>query len=731
MKENKGHREESDQLRRRALQKALTIRGEPEELEIPPETQRLVRELQVHQIELELQNDELQRARRQAEEALARFTDLYEFAPVGYLTLDRTGNIQQANLPGARLVGVERGRLIGMRLTHLIAAESRALFETLLTEVFESRTMRSCEMVMQWQREDRQPVTVEIVAQASEGGQECRIIATEISERKRARETLSIHLRLQQFAVAHPRVELLRKTLDEIERVTGGSLSVCYLLAGEPCELVREAWSTSAEAKLHGTQGDVQRCTPADAGLWADCVSQRRSIVYNDGARPSLPAHVVRALAVPILRNDRIVALVGVVNKATDFTQDDIKTVGYLADVAWEIAEHKQAVDERRDMQLRLQLAESQKMEAVGTLAGGIAHDFNNILAGILGGLSLIEIELHLSDEHRDSIRDMMELVNRGSDLTRQLLGFARRGKYDVRPIDLARVVAKTSAMFGRTRKEISIRLDFPPDLLAVLMDHTQIEQVLLNLFVNAAHAMPDGGVLDVRAENVALGSTARPDGLARGPFVKLVVRDTGVGMDAATQARVFEPFFTTKELGKGTGLGLASVYGIVKSHDGLITVESAPGEGATFSVYLPATDQPTSEEKTPAAVIQRGAGTVLVVDDEPHILHVLSRVLKKIGYDVLTASNGGEAVEKVRQEGRRISLVILDMIMPEMSGSQTYDALREVAPNLKVLVSSGYSIDEQAREMLARGCKGFIKKPFDIATLSSKLKALSKQRPS
>ncbi len=735
---NKGHQEKPDELRHRAVQKALTIQREPDasELAMPPDMRRLVQELQVHQIELELQNDELQRTRGEAEQALARYTDLYEFAPVGYLTLDRGGTIRQINLSGARLIGVERGRLIGMRLPVLISAESRRPFEALFTKVFESRTKQSCEVVMQWG--EREALTVEIVAQASEDGQECRIIGTDISERKRAQEILSVRLRLQQFAVAHSRAELLRKVLDEIERMTGGVVGVCYLLADEQRVLVREAWSTSTHAKFHGVQEDVQRCALAEAGVWADCVSQRRSIVYNDYAWPSekiglpeLRVHALRVLVVPILRDDQIVALVGVANKATDFTQGDVKTVDYLADVAWEIAEHKKAADDRRDLQLRLQLAESQKMEAIGTLAGGIAHDFNNILAGILGGLTLLDIELHPTDENHGSIQDMMDLVTRGSDLTRQLLGFARRGKYDVRPLNLARVVAKTSAMFGRTRKELSIHLDFPPGLMAVLMDHTQIEQVLLNLFLNAAQAMPHGGTLNVRAENADLaGSTTRPDGLAPGPFVKLLVQDTGVGMDAATQARIFEPFFTTKEPGQGTGLGLASVYGIVRSHEGFITVESALGKGTTFSVYLPATDLPTSEEKTPAAVIERGVGTILVVDDEPHILDVLSRVLKKIGYDVLTASDGRKAVEMVRQQGASISLVILDMIMPEMSGSQTYDALREVMPSLKVLVSSGYSIDEQARELLARGCKGFIKKPFDIATLSSKVRELSQERP-
>jgi len=373
-----------------------------------------------------------------------------------------------------------------------------------------------------------------------------------------------------------------------------------------------------------------------------------------------------------------------------------------------------------RYTQLQLELAESQKMEAIGTLASGVAHDFNNILAGILGQLSVLDLGLGGDDNSHACIRDMVELVHSGSDLTKQLLALACRAPCDARPLDLARAVAKTSLIFGRTRKEIDIRLDFPPDLLAVLVDRTHVEQVLLNLFVNAAHAMPQGGQLFLNGANVELAdSDVAPFGAAPGHYVRLDVKDTGVGMDAATLVRIFEPFFTTKGPGQGTGLGLASVARIIKSHAGFISVESEVGKGTTFSVFLVAAALPIPEEKTPPVVIVHGSGTILVVDDEQHVLKALTRLLEAIDYDVLTASSGREAVEIVRQRGLGISLVILDMIMPDMGGSQTYDLLRKVAPGIKVLLSSGYSIEVQAQELLARGCKGFIQKPFDVATLS------------
>ncbi|MEI8259771.1 MAG: PAS domain S-box protein, partial [Deltaproteobacteria bacterium] len=288
--------------------------------------------------------------------------------------------------------------------------------------------------------------------------------------------------------------------------------------------------------------------------------------------------------------------------------------------VVRDITERRRAEEDRAKLQD--QLAHSQKLEAIGRLAGGVAHDFNNILAGILGGLSLMDLDLGETDPHRADVREMMALVGRGAELAKQLLGFARRGKYVVRALDLASVIQKTATLFGRTRKDVTVHLDLAPGLLAVLMDHAQLEQVLLNLFLNAGHAMPDGGLLAVRAENVEVSSSeaARRE-VAAGEFVRVVVADTGVGMDSATLARVFEPFFTTKALGQGTGLGLASAYGIIKSHGGLITVESAPGAGASFTLWLPGGERAAAEARTPEAPTQRGTATILVVDDEPHIV--------------------------------------------------------------------------------------------------------------
>jgi len=285
--------------------------------------------------------------------------------------------------------------------------------------------------------------------------------------------------------------------------------------------------------------------------------------------------------------------------------------------------------------------------------------------------------------------------------------------------------------MYGRTRANITIQLDLAPDLLAVFMDHSQLEQVLLNLLVNAGQAMPGGGHLLLHAENADLADENGSQlGVPPGRYVKLLVTDTGSGMDAKTMSRIFEPFFTTKAPGQGTGLGLASVYGIIQNHAGFIGVESEMGKGTTFTLLLPATERPVAEDKTPKPVLQRGTGTILVVDDEAQVLKVCARLLEKLGYQVLTASEGAQAIELVRQHGAKISLVLLDMTMPKMSGRQTYEAMREILPGIKVLLSSGYSIEGQAQALLDGGCNGFIQKPFDAVALSAKVQGLLQPTP-
>ena len=408
----------------------------------------------------------------------------------------------------------------------------------------------------------------------------------------------------------------------------------------------------------------------------------------------------------------------GAMYQIYDYPFSDVDGSPLVVELGIDITERKR---------LEAQLQQAQKMEAIGTLAGGIAHDFNNVLMAIQGYTSLMLLNADPDDFNFDHLRGVENMVQKGADLTRQLLGFARGGKYEVRPTNLNELVQKTTEMFSRTKKEIKIHQKLHKDIWAVEVDQTQIEQVLLNLYVNAWQAMPHGGDLYVETSHVVLDEDyIKPHGVKSGKYVKVSVADTGMGMDKATQQRIFDPFFTTKEMGRGTGLGLASAYGIIKNHAGIINVYSEKERGTTFTIYLPASEQEVAaREKKATDEILTGTETILLVDDENEVLDVGQKMLEQMGYKVLLSTNGKQAIDIYSANRDDIDLVILDMIMPGLGGGEAYDRMKEVNPDVKVLLSSGYSIDGQAAEILDRGCNGFIQKPFGMKELSHELREI------
>ncbi len=421
-----------------------------------------------------------------------------------------------------------------------------------------------------------------------------------------------------------------------------------------------------------------------------------------------------------------------------------------------DISMRKRAEEEKEKLQA--QFLQAQKVEAIGTLAAGIAHNFNNLLMAIQGNTSLMLLDTDSNHPSYEMLRNIEKQVKGGANLTSQLLGYARKGRYEIKPISLNQLVEETSDTFGATRKEIRVNRELAEDLSGIKADLGQIEQMLLNLYVNAVDAMPGGGNLFLKTMDVTHKDMGdKPYKVKPGNYILLAVRDTGVGMDEETMKRIFDPFFTTKGMASGTGLGLASVYGIVKAHGGYIDVESKKGharppclspaerddggQGTTFTIYLPASKKKAIEKGQVAKEVLKDSETVLLVDDEDMIIDVSSRMLKRLGYDVLVARSGKEAIEIVskahRAEGKEKEryvqgpmppapdMVILDMIMPEMGGGETYDRLREINPDIKVLLSSGYSINGQATEILERGCNGFIQKPFNMKGLSRSIRGI------
>jgi len=372
---------------------------------------------------------------------------------------------------------------------------------------------------------------------------------------------------------------------------------------------------------------------------------------------------------------------------------------------------------------LEQQLAQSQKMDAIGKLAGGIAHDFNNILMIIQGNISLIMMKYGTGDKYYLKLRTIEENIQRGVNLTRQLLGFAREGKYEIRTLSVNELIRKSADFFLETRKEIEADLKLDKDIPSIEADAGQLEQVFLNIFINAAHAMPGGGRINIQTSEVTLDeSDVKVYNVKSGDYVKISITDTGTGMDEYTLKRIFEPFFTTKSEEGGTGLGLASAYGIIRNHGGIINAYSEQGRGTTFNILLPASGKSALKDnkKQPDKALQPGSGTILLIDDEPIIMNIVSEMLKVLGYFVYNATDEQEAVSVYSEKKDVIDLVILDMILRGTSGAQVLKKLREINPAVRVILSSGYSLQGEVEKVMEMGCLGFIQKPYNFNEISA-----------
>jgi PAS domain S-box-containing protein len=548
-------------LRQRAEE---VLRQQPEELrEMPPgDIQHLIHELQVHQIELEMQNDELRRTQRELEASRDRYSDLYDFAPVGYFTLSEKGLILEANLTVATMLGVERGRLVKQPLSRFIASEDQDIYYFHRRKLFETQAPQVCEMRMGtkdgaqfWARIEA-TVTVD-----SEGQAVCRATMSDITERK----------------------------------------------------------------------------------------------------------------------------------------------------------------------QLEAQLRQAQKMEAIGTLAAGISHDFNNLLTPMGGFADLLLQKAREGSKEHEYLHQIKVAAQRAATLTGQLRLFTRQVRGERRPVQLNSVVEETRDLLERSiPKEITIELNLESNLWAVEADPSQLSEVLVNLCLNARDAMPEGGTLTLETRNVTLDEEyarmvleARP-----GRYVHLSVSDTGCGMSSKVQARLFEPFFTTKGMAEGTGLGLAMVYGIVKGHEGFVQVYSQEGRGSTFHVYLPAMERAVEERGVEELELPTGTETILVVDDEEGLRKLGQAVLEPCGYRVLIAEDGAQALEVYQAHPEEVALVVLDVIMPRMNGLECMRRLREMDPDVKVLISTGYTARDLAQELVAEGALGVVEKPFRIQDFATAVRA-------
>jgi len=596
------------------------------------------------------------------------FTSIVENSPDGVLVLDLDGKVLYGNQACSELFGLDREDIPG--------------------SVFGKPSSIGCVDEVCLIRSDKPPAIAEMR------------VANTLWESKPAYLAM-----LRDITEHRHALEAARKSEETMRLFIESSPIGINLIRNGRCTFVNSAF-----ARIFGYCNPNEMVGMAVEELY---VAQDRSAVRRDhsiGGDSRTSSHFFERRG---LRKDGQVVEVSVRLKALEFEEEQA-LLGFVVDVS-----EKKA--------LRSQFLQAQKMEAIGTLSGGIAHDFNNLLTVISGYSELLLEDTNEDDPIFDGLDKIATAAKKGSELVQRLLTSSKRAESRPQPLNLNQEVDQVAKLLSRTiPRMIQIELDLAEELWTVNADPGQIEQILMNLAVNARDAMPDGGKLTIRTANVVLDEDfiRRNLGSKPGEYVQLTVSDTGHGMDKDVMEHIFEPFFTTKVPGKGTGLGLATVYGIVKQHDGYVACSSEPGKGTTFSIYLHVTHaESVQEEIRPSLKAMGGSETILLVEDEEVLLDLGTKILTRAGYTVLKALDGVEALKVYEEHRDRIRLVILDLIMPRMGGLQFLKVLLETDPEARVLLASGYSSTGEIKDPKKFGAKGFIRKPYEAGTLMTAIR--------
>ncbi len=684
-------------------------------------------------------------ARQREREALVasetRFRALFESSPDAVFVEDTRGIVLDANPAACRLHGMTRGELLGRHVTELVppalrpqVAKSFASLFAHEASIFEGESYTK----------DGQTIPVELAARRCDfGGQVAALIhARDISERRRSLAALERRDRIL-HAVARAARTLLhspdwRDAAPEV--LTGlGEATGCDAVSLYANESVDGQPGFRAACEWPGFSGGAALSyAAAGCARWRELLAQGETI---HGLVRALPASE-RTLAgrrsmqsvalTPIFANEHWWGFlaIGQSGSERDWSAVELGSVRAAADVFGAAIARAEAEAERERFESRLQ--ETQKLESLGVLAGGIAHDFNNLLTSILGNANLARLDLPPQSPADGALEQIERTSLRAADLCRQMLAYAGKGRFVVQPVNVSQLVQDTTHLLQVSiSKKAVLKLDLTPGLAPVMADASQLRQIVMNLVINASEAIGDrSGVIALhtgmmRAERRQLEEYHSAANLPEGDYVFIEVSDTGCGMTADVRARIFEPFFTTKFTGRG--LGLAAALGIVRGHRGGLKVYSEPGKGTLFRLLLPlapgAVAPASVEPSGPAADVWRGSGRILVADDEETVRAVVARLLESLGFTVTVAADGREAVRIFEADPKAFVMVVIDLTMPHLDGTEAFAHMRRLQPAVRVLLMSGFSEQDATVTFAGKGLAGFIQKPFELANLRQKIR--------
>ncbi len=687
-------------LRRRA--EAIVEQTPPTEAKLPEDQQRVLHELQVHQVELELQNEELRRSQAELQDARDTYAALYDFAPIGYLSLDPRGIILGANLTAAALLGVDRGALPQTSLARFLVRDDQDTFYLHRRQVFETGTPQTCDLHVQ--RPDGTVFVASLESrrvQAVAGqGQQCFTALSDITPRKLAEEALLyqrdwLDVTLSSIGdgvIATDTLGSITSINREAERLTGWSApEAISRRLDEVFRVLHEHTRQPVESLVMRTLRDGTALDSANHMVLQTRENQEYIIISN---------------STPIHHHDG--TLYGVVLIFRDMTEN------------------------RR---LETEVRQAQKMRAIGTLAGGIAHEFNNLLSAILGFAELIQYEEPQRSRAWENVQRILTAGHQAKEVVQQLLAFSRQADIARSAVYPQKLVQETLGLLRASLPAtIALHQHCGDNIGAILANATQLQQVVMNLCVNAEQAMREtGGTIDVHLDTVEVDAAlaAAYPGLHPEPHIRLVVRDTGPGMEPRITERIFEPFFTTKEVGEGAGMGLAIVHGIIASHGGAIAVESTPGHGTTFTVYLPRIDQESPPTPQSQEALPQGTERILFVDDEQTLALLGHEMLTCLGYQVEVFTNSQEALEAFHAAPQSFDLVITDQTMPQMTGAVLARELLRLRPDIPVILCTGFSHVLDAAQAQEIGIDAFLMKPVILRDLAVTIRQVLTQRRS